>query len=93
MQRLLSQCLHLVMSGLEPIGSVPDLTKLSRDSLAHGLSNIEESLNSILRYSFFQTIEMRRTLVAGCVTGTCRSSMFSSPVQEKPSECLACRDR
>ena len=49
-----------VMSGLEPIGSVPDLTKLSRDSLAHGLSNIEESLNSILRYSFFQTIEMRR---------------------------------
>ena len=59
-----------VMSGLEPIGSVPDLTKLSRDSLAHGLSNIEESLNSILRYSFFQTIEMRRTLVAGRVTGT-----------------------
>ena len=59
-----------VMSGLEPIGSVPDLTKLSRDSLAHGLSNIEELLNSILRYSFFQTIEMRRTLVAGRVTGT-----------------------
>ena len=26
-----------VMSGLEPTGSVPDLTKLSRDSLAHGL--------------------------------------------------------
>ena len=59
-----------VMSGLEPIGSVPDLTKLSRDSLAHGLGNIEESLNSILRYSFFQTIEMRRTLVAGRVTST-----------------------
>ena len=59
-----------VMSGLEPTGSVPDLTKLSRDSLAHDLRNIEESLSSILRYSFFQTIEMRRTLVAGRVTGT-----------------------
>jgi hypothetical protein len=59
-----------VMSGLEPTGSVPDLTKLSPDSLAHDLRNIEESLNSILRYSFFQTIEMRRTLVAGHTTGT-----------------------
>jgi hypothetical protein len=38
-----------VMSGLEPTGSVPDLTKLSRDSLAHDLRNIEESLNSILK--------------------------------------------
>jgi hypothetical protein len=35
-----------VMSGLEPTGPVPDLTKLSRDSLAHGLRGIEESLNS-----------------------------------------------
>ena len=59
-----------VMSGLEPTGSIPDLTKLSPNSLAHGLGNIEESLNSILRYSFFQTIEMHRTLVASRITGT-----------------------
>jgi hypothetical protein len=59
-----------VMSGLEPTGSVPDLTKLSRNSLARELRNIEESLNSILRYSFFRTIEMRQTLVAGRITGT-----------------------
>jgi hypothetical protein len=59
-----------VMSGLEPTGPVPDLTKLSRDSLAHGLRGIEESLNSILTYSFFQTIDMRRTLAARSMPGT-----------------------
>ena len=59
-----------VMSGLEPTGPIPDLTKLSRESLAHGLRNIEESLSSILTYSFFQTIDMRRTLVAGPLPGT-----------------------
>src|SRR4029077_8230364 len=59
-----------VMSGLEPAGPIPDLTKLSRESLAHGLRNIEESLSSILTYSFFQTIDMRRTLVAGPLPGT-----------------------
>jgi hypothetical protein len=58
------------MSGLEPTGPIPDLTKLSRESLAHGLRNIEESLSSILTYSFFQTIDMRRTLVAGPLPGT-----------------------
>ena len=59
-----------VMSGLEPTGPIPDLTKLSRETLGHSLRNIEESLNSILAYSFFQTIDMRRTLVASRVTGT-----------------------
>ncbi len=59
-----------VMSGLEPVGSIPDLTNLSRDQLARSLRNIDVSLNSILTYSFFQTIDMRRTLVASRVTGT-----------------------
>src|SRR5436190_18029683 len=45
-----------VMSGLEPTGPVPDLTRLSPDGRARSLRNIEESLNSILTYSFFQTI-------------------------------------
>jgi hypothetical protein len=59
-----------VMSGLEPVGSIPDLTKLSRDDLDRSLRNVEASLNSILTYSFFQTIDMRHTLVASRVTGT-----------------------
>src|SRR6266550_1923529 len=37
-----------VMSGLEPTGPVPDLTRLSRDGRARSFRNIEESLNSIL---------------------------------------------
>ena len=59
-----------VMSGLEPVGSIPDPTKLSRDDLARSLRNVEASLNSILSYSFFQTIDMRHTLVASRLTGT-----------------------
>jgi hypothetical protein len=59
-----------VMSGLEPTGPIPDLTKLSRESLGPSLRNIEEALSSILAYSFFQTIDMRRSLVASRVTGT-----------------------
>jgi hypothetical protein len=52
------------MSGLEPTGPVPDLTKLSREGRARSFRNIEESLNSILTYSFFQTIDMRRSFAA-----------------------------
>jgi hypothetical protein len=59
-----------VMSGLEPLGPIPDLTKLSRESKARAFRNIEESLGSILSYSFFQTIDMRRTLVSSPVPGT-----------------------
>src|SRR6516165_9074804 len=59
-----------VMSGLEPTGPISDLTKLSRETLGQSLRNIEESLNSILAYSFFQTVDMRRTLVASRVSGT-----------------------
>ena len=59
-----------VMSGLEPAGSIPELMKLSGESVRQSLRNIEVSLNSILAYSFFQTIDMRRTLVATRVSGT-----------------------
>jgi hypothetical protein len=59
-----------VMSGLEPTGPVPDLTRLSRDGRARSFRNIEESLNSILTYSFFQTIDMRRNFAAAGLRGT-----------------------
>jgi hypothetical protein len=74
-----------VMSGLEPTGPIPNLKKLSRESLAHGLRNIEESLNSILTYSFFQTIDMRRTLVGPAdYPAPCRFSTCSLLVPVKP---------
>ena len=59
-----------VMSGLEPTGPVPDLTKLSREGRARSFRDIEESLNSILTYSFFQTIDMRRNFAAADLRGT-----------------------
>lgn len=34
-----------VMSGLKPVGSIPDLTKLSRDDLVRSFRNVEASLN------------------------------------------------
>ena len=59
-----------VLSGLEPVGEIPDLTKLPRGSVLQGLRNIEGSLRSILAYSFFQTAHMSHDLNAGPVNGT-----------------------
>jgi hypothetical protein len=59
-----------VMSGLEPTGPIPDLTKLSREARARGFRNIEQSLSSIVAYGFFQTIDMRHNLAATGLTGT-----------------------
>jgi hypothetical protein len=59
-----------VMAGLEPTGPVPDLTKMSRESVHSGLANIRGSLSSIVTYSFFITKEMRRELTQTRVSGT-----------------------
>jgi hypothetical protein len=59
-----------VMSGLEPTGPVPDVTKLSREGRARSFRNIEQSLSSIITYGFFQTIDMRRNLADTGLTGT-----------------------
>ena len=58
-----------VLAGLEPAGSVPDLTRL-RGSLGGTLANLEGSLGSILSYSFFITNKMKTNLRAGPVHGT-----------------------
>jgi len=42
-----------VLSALEPVGAVPDLTKVSRGGIASNLYDIEQSLGSILSFSFF----------------------------------------
>jgi hypothetical protein len=58
-----------VLSGLEPVGSVPELTGLSPRSISTGLANIETSLGSVLNHSFFITKEMRGRLHASRFTG------------------------
>ncbi|WP_171709140.1 hypothetical protein [Bradyrhizobium archetypum] len=59
-----------VLSALEPVGSVPDLTRLPRGGMVSALYNVERSLGSILSFSFFITKDMKTDLQAGQISGT-----------------------
>jgi hypothetical protein len=59
-----------VLSALEPVGSVPDLTRLPRGGVGAALYNVERSLGSILSFSFFITKQMKTDLQAGQLSGT-----------------------
>jgi hypothetical protein len=59
-----------VLSGLEPIGEVPELTKLSSGALNSELRDLQVSLNSVLNLSFFITKDMKSQLRTGKVQGT-----------------------
>jgi hypothetical protein len=58
-----------VLAGLEPVGTVPDLTTL-RGSLAPDLSSLRMSLRWILQYSYFITSQMGSDLHRGRLNGT-----------------------
>jgi len=57
-----------VLSGLELVGAVPDLTAV-RGPLAHDLSSLRTSLRWILQRSYFITSQMGSDLYRGRVTG------------------------
>jgi hypothetical protein len=59
-----------VLSGLEPVGDIPDLTALPPPTVEHALRNVESSLGSLLSFSFFITKNMKTQLHAGPVYGT-----------------------
>ena len=59
-----------VLSGLEPVGDVPQLTGLARPAVDSTLHNIESALGSLLNISFFITKDMKTQLQAGPVYGT-----------------------
>lgn len=65
-----SRATTYVLSALEPPGSVPDLTRLSRSGVGAALYNVERSLSSILSFSFFITKKMKVDLHAGEIGGT-----------------------
>ena len=56
-----------MLCGIEPVGTVPDVTKLD---VGQALYHIEGSLNSVLNYSFFQTKQMRQDFGASQLNGT-----------------------
>jgi hypothetical protein len=65
-----SKATTYVLSALEPVGSVPDLTRLPPGEIGDGLYDVERSLGSILSFSFFITKQMKTDLRAGELSGT-----------------------
>jgi len=59
-----------VLSGLEPVGGIPDVSRLRRGSLSGALAHIRSSLASVMSYSFFITKHMKGQLRSGELTGT-----------------------
>lgn len=48
-----------LLTGLEPIGNVPDLHSFKPDELSASLADLRKSLYAILAFSFFKTNDMR----------------------------------
>jgi len=59
-----------VLSALEPTGPIPDVIKLPRDGIRPALYFVEQSLESVLSFSFFITKQMKVDLRAGEISGT-----------------------
>jgi hypothetical protein len=59
-----------VLAGLEPVGSVPDLTSLSPSVIDGELRSLEASMSSLFSFSFFITQKMKSQLREGEVYGT-----------------------
>lgn len=59
-----------VLSGLEPIGRLPDIFALSGAELATSLGALRSSLNNFLQYGYFITSEMGTQFRAGKFSGT-----------------------
>jgi hypothetical protein len=59
-----------ILSGLEPVGPMPNVQGLSRRALAGEVGRLQRSLNSVLSFSFFITKKMKTQLRGGRLTGT-----------------------
>jgi hypothetical protein len=59
-----------ILAGLEPVGAVPNVMALPADAFANDLLALRSSMNSILRFQYFITKEMRMDLGRGDIGGT-----------------------
>jgi hypothetical protein len=59
-----------ILAGLEPVGQVPDLTRMPPDAVNGELTALRASMNNILRFQYFITKDMREELGRGSVGGT-----------------------
>ncbi|WP_154658283.1 hypothetical protein [Eisenibacter elegans] len=58
----------IVMVGLEPIGSVPNPDNITKKSLAGYFGGLQQSLSTILSYSFFRTLAMENDFTGRVVS-------------------------
>jgi hypothetical protein len=59
-----------ILCGVEPVGPIPDVTKVPRPVLLASLANLRKSLDSVLSFNFFITKNMKVDLRASQLTGT-----------------------
>ncbi|CAN5749891.1 hypothetical protein BH20VER1_BH20VER1_21890 [soil metagenome] len=61
---------NYILAGLEPVGEVPDLVAMPPEQLAAELAALRTSMNSILRFQYFITKDMKQELARGGLGGT-----------------------
>ena len=59
-----------VLCGMEPTGAIPDVAKLTPKVLGGELHALQESLNSVMSYSFFITKQMKDDFQNHSLSGT-----------------------
>lgn len=59
-----------ILCGVEPVGVIPDVTKVPRPALGSALANLRKSLDSVLSFSFFITKNMKVDLRQQQLSGT-----------------------
>jgi len=64
------QATTYVLCGIEPIGPIPDVAKLTPRVLGGELHALQESLNSVMSYSFFITKKMKDDFQNHSLSGT-----------------------
>ncbi len=59
-----------IFCGNEPVGALPDLSKIAPAELPLALANVRKSLGSVLNWSFFITKDMKTDLSQAQLSGT-----------------------
>lgn len=59
-----------ILAGLEPVGKVPDLTRMNPDALRNNLGAMRSSLSTLLITHYFVTDEMKAALARSEMGGT-----------------------
>ena len=59
-----------ILCGTEPVGAIPDITKIPQHALPSALANLRKSLDSIMSWSFFITKNMKVDLRQQQLSGT-----------------------